>query len=246
MPGRIVDYPQWAFDVIEGFERLKTPADVIEHMAAALGNFGYSAFLIASVPNARAEDLKQISLLDGWPEGWNRKYEEENYFRDDPVAKYGLSSVTPFRWSDVQYDRRTWPRAAEVMGAAAEFGLKDGFGIPICRSDSLDAVTMAGEKPEFHSHAVRAIHLIALYAHSTAAALMRANRSRQLPPILTTGEREVLSWAAAGKSSWEISVILNISESTVIWRFQQASRKLKAVNRTQAVVEAIRAKEITL
>jgi LuxR family transcriptional regulator, quorum-sensing system regulator BjaR1 len=245
MPGSNVDYPKLAFDLIDEFDRLSTPTQVIGHMATALSNFGYNAFLIASVPHAPADELKQISLLDGWPQGWTKQYEEQNFFKDDPVAQYGLASVSPFRWSDVHYDRKQAPRSALVMDTASEFGLKEGFGIPIHRSDSLDAVTMAGEKPDFDSRARQAIHLIALYAHSKAIGLIRAASSPSRR-ILTDGEREVLAWTAAGKSSWEISVILHISESTVIWRIQRASRKLNAVNRTQAVVEAIRAKEIQL
>ena len=214
-------------------------------MASALGNFGYNAFFMASVPHAPTSELKQIALLDGWPHGWTQHYEANNYFKDDPIAQWGIASLSPFKWSDVRYDGKAWPRAAEVMGAAGEFGLKEGFGIPIHRSESLDAVTMAGEKPDFDGQAKRAIHLIALYAHSKAIGLMRvhAPKSRR---ILTEGEREVLAWTAAGKSSWDISVILNISESTVIWRIERARKKLNAVNRTQAVVEALRAKEITL
>jgi DNA-binding CsgD family transcriptional regulator len=64
--------------------------------------------------------------------------------------------------------------------------------------------------------------------------------------ILTGREREVLTWTAAGKSSWEISVILGVTERTVNWTVQNAMRKLSATTRTQAVVNAIRAKEIEI
>jgi DNA-binding CsgD family transcriptional regulator len=63
---------------------------------------------------------------------------------------------------------------------------------------------------------------------------------------LTEGEREVLTWTAAGKSSWEISVILNMSEAGVVWRLKQAMGKLKASNKTQAVVNAIVARQISV
>src|ERR1043166_8798979 len=61
---------------------------------------------------------------------------------------------------------------------------------------------------------------------------------------LTLREREVLQWIAAGKSSWDVSVILGISERTVNWLISRAGRKLNAVNRTHAVVNAIRAGQI--
>ncbi len=55
---------------------------------------------------------------------------------------------------------------------------------------------------------------------------------------LTPREREVLWWAAQGKSAWEIGEILHIAKRTVDEHTQKAIRKLGAVNRTQAVAIA--------
>jgi DNA-binding CsgD family transcriptional regulator len=57
---------------------------------------------------------------------------------------------------------------------------------------------------------------------------------------LTLREREVLWWAAQGKSAWEIGEILHIAKRTVDQHTQNAVRKLGAVNRTQAVAMALR------
>ena len=43
----------------------------------------------------------------------------------------------------------------------------------------------------------------------------------------------------AGKTNWEISVILNISERTVKFHVQNIERKLNAVNKTHAVAIAL-------
>ncbi|TIM27261.1 MAG: helix-turn-helix transcriptional regulator, partial [Mesorhizobium sp.] len=57
---------------------------------------------------------------------------------------------------------------------------------------------------------------------------------------LTPRERECMQWAAVGKSEWEISQILGISEHTSEKHLLNAKSKLGAVNRVQAVAEAIR------
>jgi DNA-binding CsgD family transcriptional regulator len=57
---------------------------------------------------------------------------------------------------------------------------------------------------------------------------------------LTPREREVLWWAAQGKSAWEIGGILHISKRTVDGHTHNAMRKLGAANRTQAVAIALR------
>ncbi|MDK9698147.1 MAG: helix-turn-helix domain-containing protein [Siculibacillus sp.] len=53
-------------------------------------------------------------------------------------------------------------------------------------------------------------------------------------------ERECLQWTAAGKTTWEIAGILDISQNTVDGYIASAGRKLGAVNRTQAVAVALR------
>ena len=58
--------------------------------------------------------------------------------------------------------------------------------------------------------------------------------------VLTPRERECLQWAAVGKSEWEISQILGISEHTSEKHLLNAKSNLGAVNRVQAVAEAIR------
>jgi DNA-binding CsgD family transcriptional regulator len=57
---------------------------------------------------------------------------------------------------------------------------------------------------------------------------------------LTLREREVLWWAAQGKSALDIAAILAITKRTVDEHIQNATRRLGASNRTQAVVIALR------
>ena len=57
---------------------------------------------------------------------------------------------------------------------------------------------------------------------------------------LTLREREVLWWAAQGKSALDIADILRITKRTVDEHIQNAARRLGAANRTQAVAIALR------
>ncbi len=56
---------------------------------------------------------------------------------------------------------------------------------------------------------------------------------------LSQREKEVLKWLKKGKTSWDISVILCISQSTVNFHIKNIMQKLDAVSRTHAVVKAI-------
>jgi len=56
---------------------------------------------------------------------------------------------------------------------------------------------------------------------------------------LTQRELECLTWTANGKTSWEIAVILGVSESTATFHLRNAGNKLKASNRAHAVAKAM-------
>jgi DNA-binding CsgD family transcriptional regulator len=57
---------------------------------------------------------------------------------------------------------------------------------------------------------------------------------------LSPREREVLRWAASGKTMWETSVLLGLSEQTVQTYMRDAIRRLGCINKTHAVAEAVR------
>lgn len=65
----------------------------------------------------------------------------------------------------------------------------------------------------------------------------------QEPPTshvrLNDKERDILTWASAGKTGWETAKILELSPSTVNFYFKGIYRKLGVNNRTQAVSEAL-------
>jgi DNA-binding CsgD family transcriptional regulator len=63
---------------------------------------------------------------------------------------------------------------------------------------------------------------------------------------LSKRERECLRWTAEGKASWEIGMILKISDNTVNFHIKNAMRNLGTTSRTVAVVKAIRLNLIEL
>jgi DNA-binding CsgD family transcriptional regulator len=63
---------------------------------------------------------------------------------------------------------------------------------------------------------------------------------------LSPREKEILGWIMHGKSTWDISTILKISERTVKFHVENIMKKLSAVNRTQAVAIALREKLIEI
>lgn len=87
------------------------------------------------------------------------------------------------------------------------------------------------------------LELITPHLH---CALVRITSSRSnvvvnastTPSIMTKRESEILQWLHMGKTNWEISSILDISQLTVKNHVQNILRKLDVQNRSQAAVKA--------
>ncbi len=83
--------------------------------------------------------------------------------------------------------------------------------------------------------------LLASYLHqSTKQWNDQGQDTQENRSLLTPREREVLSWAAAGKSYWEISRILGITERTIRYHMANVRNALDAVSNKQVIATAVR------
>jgi LuxR family quorum sensing-dependent transcriptional regulator len=239
------DIATLAFDLIDEFETLTKPEDIRDRVGSVFKYCGYDAFLITTVPNQLMGN-HPVFMVNGWPSGWSDYYLEHGCYDYDPVAGYCRVALDPFDWAKVPKGFLSGKKSREVMNVAVDFGLKFGRAIPVVRgSGQVGAVTIAGAYKVEDARVLRAVHLIGLYAYSKIFDLANPQRD-ETEEFLSVGERDVLTWIAAGKSTWEVSSILKISENTVEWRLKQAFRKLNAVSRTQAVVAALKTRQITV
>lgn len=71
-------------------------------------------------------------------------------------------------------------------------------------------------------------HILRIHGHDAESAMLVSAR-----------ELDCLKWAAAGKTAWESSVILGISERTVRFHLNAAREKLNCLTTTQAVAKAV-------
>ena len=71
-------------------------------------------------------------------------------------------------------------------------------------------------------------HILRIYGHDAESQILVSAR-----------ELDCLKWVAAGKTAWEASVILGISERTVRFHLNAAREKLNCLTTTQAVAKAV-------
>ncbi len=75
--------------------------------------------------------------------------------------------------------------------------------------------------------------------------VLKSRAERRATVHLTAREKEVLQWSAAGKTTWEIAMILSSSISAIDFHFKNIRRKFQVSSRQMAVIKAIQQKLIS-
>lgn len=234
---------QIALESIERFGQETTLDGLNAAVTASAALFGYRHFCFASGATPQRPQLKQRRLLMAWPEAWYCQYDLLKAVEHDAVAAALRSSPVLFRWSDLHIETAMGRRVMQI--AADDYAMKKGIGVPMFDLNGYEAgLTLTGPDVDDSDEANAAVELMSVFAFSHLTRL-RSN-AFNTKPKLTPREREVMHWVAAGKTAWDIGVILLISADTVNKIIASAMRRLEACTRAQAVAEAIRQREIEI
>jgi LuxR family quorum sensing-dependent transcriptional regulator len=233
------------FDVIGKLSRAVTAQDICDGVTSFTGRYGLTQMMAASLPapHEHKADVRRRHLLVGaFPPAWMDRYFSQDYAHIDPIVIRSKCNSSPFLWSEALPFARTEHNTvvSRMFNEAREFKLNAGFVVPLTTIEGdVIAMSLGGEAAEV-SPAVRdIISTIGALAMGRAIELQDWQKRRSFSG-LTDRELECLKWAADGKSEWEISEILGISEHTADKHLTNARRKLGAATRTQAVANAIR------
>jgi DNA-binding CsgD family transcriptional regulator len=185
-------------------------------------------------------------IISNLPEQWCKNYEQMDYAQIDPAARHCRVRVTPTLWwteggaESASRDAQT----ATFIEEARSFGLNSGVSFPVHGAGGAWGMLSLSCEQDLENSRVRLERSMPynqllsgyVFEAATRAAVPKRPAEGQ---ELTGREMECIAWCAEGKTSWEISKILGISERTVFFHIQNASRKLGASNRIQAVTLAM-------
>jgi DNA-binding CsgD family transcriptional regulator len=172
---------------------------------------------------------------------WKQHYMSNKLHHVDPTLHRAALSIAPVDWSRFARDAKFHA----VFRSADDFGISaTGMTVPIrgpYGDRGLLSVTTtmpAADWQRLSRQIVGDLQIAAVHLHD---AVMRAGLL--VPPLarpsLSTREREVLQWVAAGKSQQDVGDILSISPRTVEVHLRSAREKLGALTTVQAVGRAI-------
>ncbi len=145
----------------------------------------------------------------------------------------------PFEWDEAPANSSLAQR--QLFDEAAQFGIRCGFVIPFHQPGyPIAAMTIvSAESTAAFQQSIQAnrpvLQLMAVFVHLHARRILSAGRV-VAGVKLSRRELECLSWAARGKSAWEIGRILGIARRTLSFHLDNAKAKLGVRTICQAVV----------
>lgn len=169
-----------------------------------------------------------------YPEEWLRMYEAEKFYFSDPIVKYHYKFFETQLWADT-YKRNRSKDTSKFIYDANCFGLRHGISSGMkTNNDLASIVTFSSRNKCFAVHQKAIMDILVFHFHQAIVRKYKESNAGKAPP-LTEREREVLDWAKEGKTNWEISMILHISERTVKFHLHNIQGKLDAVSKAHAV-----------
>lgn len=200
---------------------------------------GFDYYLVVAFPRADSTTFLENRIISNWPQNLTNLYDEVDLFycsRLVGALKRTIMPVfcdaSPFAGAANQENRR-------LNALFQMHGLQKTFGFSLHDADLKQYIfAFSGRR----SALSREEEMDLLYAAMEALDRFSSeNRTDEGPSEnLTRREIECLRWSAAGKSSDEIAIILDLSPHTVVGYLKGAMRKLDSVNRMQAVARAFR------
>ena len=229
-------------DAVTTFEGAKDPVALGRGLAKIIDRWGFRhfAYIALRFPGG----LRKPYAITNYPDAWHVHYSSHSYINFDPVVAASLQGMRPLRWGTSQIEPR-WGRGDKrIFDEASDFGITNGITVPI-HGQGMEYATLSVASDmrtkEFNkiwkAHRYD-LHLIALYYHQAVKEKIQLE-SDAAPLRLSPRERECLLWTARGKTAWETSEILSVSEATVIFHVTNAARKLGVYSKHHAVVKAI-------
>jgi LuxR family quorum sensing-dependent transcriptional regulator len=233
------------FDFIDRCPSHRSTRPLLTDLMHNARKVGFEHFIFSGIP-LPGEHLEPLVELNGWPEGWFRRYVEGNYPDIDGVCRYSRETARPFFWHEVPERYFSTAKARQVANEASDFGLRSGYIVPAYSRRHWHAL-ISFASPEKTLELGRneriALNLMSMMTITCFEALRNEEAKDQ---VLSPREREVLLWTAMGRTADEISDILNISTATVRKHLQNVREAYGVSSTLAAVALALQRRHIVL
>lgn len=223
-------------------EDVRSLDDLADAMQAVTLDLGFQYFALTHHVDLREAEGDAIRLHN-YPDRWAEYYDRNGLGVSDPVHRASHVTSIGFRWSRMP---EMIPMTAEdrrILALGRDQGIGDGFTVPAhVPGEARGSCSFASEagRPLLHERLPMA-QVAGAFAFEGARRLWsgRGHLPDPPPPALTDRQRDCLLWAARGKTDWEISRILGVTEETVARHIKQGCERYGVSKRTLLAIRAL-------
>lgn len=218
-----------------------TVAELGAVMAELTGRMGFARYALTHHVDILSAPEPAIRLHD-YPDEWADYFDRNRLGTSDPIHRAAQVTSVGFSWRDLAGMIRLTPDDRRILMLAREYGLAEGFTVPanVPGEARGSCSFVAGPASELRPDAFPLAQLTGAFAFEAARRIWRMRRGGALiPPVITDRQRDCLIWVARGKTDWEISRILGVSQETVIQHIKQARERYGVQKRTSLVIRAL-------
>lgn len=236
-------------------DTLTTQDELCDLFSASIKQLGYSGFDAYSVKPGTVDnkDVPVTMFLCDYNGKLPLDYILSGFLQDDPVIAEIARTSTPFEYLEFLRGVKSNKSAKWQLRVILFNGVRRAWIIPLSVVDAVRGVTiyMKTKGNEAEQHFAQTRNEIQLMSMTFMEHIVRLSElpvvdndpmhdAKAIVAEISKREKECLSWAAKGKTNWEIGQILDISENTVRYHLKKAFKRLGANSRARAVNRALR------
>ncbi len=225
----------------ERFRDMRASEQVLDYLMERFRSVGATLFLASGVPMP-GRPIEPLILRFDWGETRGERLGEDIVTAGDPVLWLPLHIP---RGQVIMTVSEEIEAGSELYRSAAAQGAGTLVCVPVRAFFPFQAFVLAAgrnvviDKPS--------LILLEYFCEETFRRLLTLRAIvPERPGDLSGRERRVVALSAEGKTASDIAKLLAISQRTVHAHLQNASEKLRARNKTQTVIEALRYGQITI
>jgi LuxR family quorum sensing-dependent transcriptional regulator len=227
----------------ERFHDLMNGTQVLAFIEDRFRALGATHFLATGVP-LPGRPIEPLLLRVTWGELRGDRPSPGMIAADDAILQAALRARRAFALGGGE-DALRISEESVLLRMANPSGGAGVVGVPVHAFPPYQACVIAvGPELALDTKGLIAIDHFTMEGFRRLLALRHLRPDR--PGDLSARERTVVELSAVGKTANEIASVLKISQRTVHAHLQNASEKLRASNKTQTVVEALRYGQISM
>ncbi|BEN14197.1 transcriptional activator protein LasR (plasmid) [Serratia marcescens] len=195
------------------------------------------------VYSATKSNIKEPVIITNYDESFLTEQGEKQCISQNPIVEYCLQNIIPLVWSE-----NTAETTSTFFHDLKRYGIRHGVSFPLHGINNEFGILTLSFHCQINDYTNKINkHISNLMAlRDVILHYLHILKCKNTTIKLSTREKEICSWYLIGKTTWEISKIINCSESNVNFHFKNMRRKFNVNSRSAAIIKAIQSGQLTL